>query len=219
MPRRDLTPSELECTENLRRLWLEIAKDKGISQKKLADEWGVSQATVCQYLGGHIPLNANKKIAFAKALGVDVSDIDNSLSSVQCEKVPLLIMSEVPDWTQGLYMQRPRRRWTHQPIPCPKHHSSKTFALTVEGDAMVPPNAGVASYPSGTIIFVDPSVKPFSGCKVIAEAPSGELTFKTYVSDAGRTFLMCLNPAYPAIEITEMDLKIYGVVIGHWVDD
>lgn len=76
-PRRPLTAKERVWTENLQRIWQIKKKELGINQEDLAGIIGwKSQGSVGQYLTGRIPLNTDAKIRFAKALGVEVSEID-----------------------------------------------------------------------------------------------------------------------------------------------
>ena len=97
-------------------------------------------------------------------------------------------------------------------IPCPVAHSSNTYALKVVGQSMTSPHG--RSYPEGSIIFVDPDERGdvISEDRVIAKfIDSGEVTFKSYVSDGGRQFLKALNPSY--LPFTDK-FEILGKVIG-----
>jgi SOS-response transcriptional repressor LexA len=74
------------------------------------------------------------------------------------------------------------------------------------------------SYPEGCIIFVDPMRRsPNSGERIIAKLEgANQVTFKTYMEDAGRCWLKPLNPQHPPI----MDpFRVLGTVIGKWEDD
>lgn len=103
-------------------------------------------------------------------------------------------------------------------LPYPrKGGSGRVYALRVRGDSMYNP-AGPKSYPDGSIIFVDPDRKsPVNGERVIAKLEgSPEVTFKVFMSDAGRSWLRALNPNYPPIETK---FKILGTVVGKWEDE
>lgn len=103
-------------------------------------------------------------------------------------------------------------------LPCLKRLGSRAFALRVEGDTMVSPYPGSRSYPSGSIIFVDPDHEICNGSRVIASIPGeAEVTFKEYREDGARRYLKPLNPQYPTLTITE-DTLICGVVVGSWID-
>ncbi|WP_444933635.1 helix-turn-helix domain-containing protein [Microbulbifer sp. JTAC008] len=98
-------------------------------------------------------------------------------------------------------------------MPCPVKHSDRTYALQVKGDSMTSPYPGHKSYPEGTIIYVDPEASITNGCRVIAKL-DGEATFKTYAEDMGRIYLRPINPSYPAMDITDKNVSICGVILG-----
>ena len=101
-------------------------------------------------------------------------------------------------------------------LPCPASASDKAFGLRVKGDSMTSPHRAERSYPEGIVIYVDPEVDITSGRRVIAKsASSDEATFKTYVEDNGKKYLIPINPQFPTIEITP-DVQVCGVVIGSY---
>lgn len=101
-------------------------------------------------------------------------------------------------------------------LPMPKRNGKHTYALRVRGDSMTAPHG--KSYPDGCIIFVDPEKRsPSTGDRIIAKLEgTDEVTFKQFVSDAGRIWLKALNPTYPPI--TD-EFKVLGTIIGKWEDE
>ncbi len=98
-------------------------------------------------------------------------------------------------------------------LPCPVPIGPRGYALTVQGDSMTSPYPGDRSYPQGCVIYVDPDKPVTNGCRVVAHIDgTNDVTFKTYVEDAGQRFLKPLNPQYRTIDITE-DTRICGVVV------
>jgi len=92
--------------------------------------------------------------------------------------------------------------------------SENAFALRVEGDSMTSPYPGELSFPSGTIIVVDPSRSADAGDFVVAkDVATQKATFKKMVHDAGRWFLKPLNTAYPTLEIDDPAIRVIGRVI------
>lgn len=92
-----------------------------------------------------------------------------------------------------------------------KRVSENSFWLRVRGNSMTAPSG--LSIPEGMLILVDPSIVPTSNKLVIAKmANDTDATFKKYVEDAGKRFLVGLNPAWPIIEIDD-SCKIIGVVV------
>lgn len=92
-----------------------------------------------------------------------------------------------------------------------KRVSKNSFWLRVKGNSMTAPTG--LSIPEGMLILVDPSITPTSNKLVIAKfSNDNEATFKKYVIDSGKRFLVGLNPSWPIIEIDD-NCKIIGVVV------
>lgn len=218
--RRELTATELAWSSNLKRIWLKRAKALGLNQSSAAKQLGISRATVCQYLNGHIQLNTDKKLAFAQLLGVDVGEIDPSkvgVSLIPSREVPLVSWLS-PIWCGGtMSEEQEREKPIERMIVCPLNHSQEAFAMRVEGDFMVAPHGAVRSYQPGTIIYVDALRKPVNGDRVIASTAHG-LTFKTIIFDGAKTYLKPINPAYPTVDVTD-EIAVIGVVIGSFIED
>ncbi|WP_390343748.1 helix-turn-helix domain-containing protein [Variovorax boronicumulans] len=132
--------------------------------------------------------------------------------------VPLISWEQAGEWRGAESPPRPTlaERW----IPCIAHHSAGTYALRVRGDSMTSPHGHLKSYPAGSIVFVDPQhTTPDDGERVVAKLDDdvrGEVTFKVYKEDAGRRWLLPLNPAHEAVRVP---FTVLGTVIGKWEDE
>lgn len=129
-------------------------------------------------------------------------------------RIPLISWIRAGQWSEAVDIYEPgyAERW----LPHLKNNGEHTYALRVDGDSMTAPYG--KSYPEGCIIFVDPMRRsPNSGERIIAKLEgANQVTFKTYVEDAGRCWLKPLNPQHPPI----MDpFRVLGTVIGKWEDD
>jgi SOS-response transcriptional repressor LexA len=83
---------------------------------------------------------------------------------------------------------------------------AEPYALRVVGDSMSP------EFAEGHVIIVDPALPPQSGSYVVIDY-AGETTFRQYsVDEAGKKFLVALNPAYAVIPL-EGAYTVRGVVI------
>lgn len=92
-----------------------------------------------------------------------------------------------------------------------KRVGKNSFWLRVKGNSMTAPTG--LSIPEGMLILVDPSIKPTSNKLVIAKfSNDNSATFKKYVEDSGKRFLIGLNPSWPITEIGD-NCKIIGVVV------
>lgn len=132
-------------------------------------------------------------------------------------RVPLVSWVQAGAFCEAIDLFQPgdAEEWMY----CPANHGPNTFALRVQGDSMVSPYPTEKSYPAGTIIFVDPDRAVTNGAKVVARVPeTNEVTFKKYSEDAGRVYLVPLNPTYRTIEITK-EMHICGVVIGSFTEE
>lgn len=86
----------------------------------------------------------------------------------------------------------------------------QAFALRVEGDSMEAAHG--PSFPSGSLIVVDPEVTPHNGSFVISkQTGSGSLVFKQLIIDGARHYLKPLNQRYPLVDISPQTI-VCGVV-------
>lgn len=76
MPRKPvLSRREKMDADQLRHAWNQLAKGTERSQKELALLWGVNPSLISQYINGHIPLNTEAKLWFAKYLRRPAAEI------------------------------------------------------------------------------------------------------------------------------------------------
>lgn len=77
---RVITKSDLENAQRLKAIYNAKKRTLELTQTILAAKLGMKQGAVAQYINGHIALNYNATIAFAKILQVDPWDIDPTLN-------------------------------------------------------------------------------------------------------------------------------------------
>jgi DNA polymerase V len=80
------------------------------------------------------------------------------------------------------------------------------YALSVLGDSMAP------EFPDGCIIIIDPTPYCEHGNYVFAELADDERWFRQFIVRDERRFLVAVNDAYPDIDVTDMPLRIRGVI-------
>lgn len=73
------TAADLAAAARLRGLWAVRDPAAKITQQTVADELGITQGAISQYLKGDIPLNFRACAAFARVLGKAVTDIRTDL--------------------------------------------------------------------------------------------------------------------------------------------
>ena len=194
-----------------------LRKGLGLTQKKLADNAGVSSTSIVYWERNETEPKSKNLSSLARALDCAPDYImfgatsGNGVSFAPLHsRVPLIGWEDVINLNGGAMDTESVKDWVYCPISC----SKGTFALTVSGDAMVSPNADSKSYPSGVIIFVDPDVDTYNGCRVLARIGStGQATFREYLQDSGVSYLKPINPQYPTL-VMDGETSILGVVVG-----
>lgn len=85
MNTRKAKPSaqDIAAAARLKAIWSERAKQRGLTQDKLAQELGITQGAISQYLNGRIPMNYRTLRAFTDALGIAETDIRSDLPEQQ----------------------------------------------------------------------------------------------------------------------------------------
>jgi SOS-response transcriptional repressor LexA len=83
--------------------------------------------------------------------------------------------------------------------------SAEPYALRVLGDSMEP------EFCEGHIIIVDPSMPAHHGAYVVIDY-QGETYLRQFWVEQGVKYIRPLNPAYPAIALTQ-DYRVRGVVV------
>jgi SOS-response transcriptional repressor LexA len=128
-------------------------------------------------------------------------------------RVPLISWVQAGSWSTIVDNLQPgdAEEWIATSVPIHKH----TYALRVNGDSMTNPS-GEPSFPHGSIIIVEPDAidapeKLVNSLVIVKRTGDDEATFKKLVRDAGRFYLMPLNPQYPRLELQEGDV-LCGVV-------
>lgn len=77
------TPEDVAAAMRLKELWRHRASGLGLTQTKMAEELGITQGAISQYLNGRIPMNYRTLRAFTDALGITDTDIRSDLPEQQ----------------------------------------------------------------------------------------------------------------------------------------
>lgn len=80
MSKKPLPPDKKEECLRLKAIFNSRKSDLGLTQEKLAHALDMNQSSVSHYLNGINPLNAPVAAAFAKILGIEVSEFSERLS-------------------------------------------------------------------------------------------------------------------------------------------
>lgn len=99
------TAADVKAAERLKSAWSAHARGRGITQDKIAEELGITQGAVSQYLNGKIPMNYRTLFAFCRALGIPASDIRTDLpeqSLPGASSVEDSDYADVTGWSQAV---------------------------------------------------------------------------------------------------------------------
>jgi len=77
------TKRDEAAATRLKAEWSARARGLGLTQEKMADELGITQGAVSQYLNGRIPMNYRTLKAFSAALDIEDTDIRDDLPEQQ----------------------------------------------------------------------------------------------------------------------------------------
>ncbi|MCX8596773.1 helix-turn-helix domain-containing protein [Gilliamella sp. B3486] len=240
--KKNLSTEQMNESKALKRIYLDKKDILGINQQDLADAITAGQAAVSHYMNGVNALNLKVASAFAQILQVPISSFSprlaeemklisskdhvyeiankketdafytpNEILNIISKKLkyPLINFAIAGEWRESMesYNTNDVKEWPSTT----KMVDKNSFWLRVKGNSMTAPSG--LSIPEGMLILVDPSIKPKSNKLVIAKLKNdSEATFKQYVEDAGKKFLVSLNPSWPIIEIDD-SCTIIGVVV------
>lgn len=91
------------------------------------------------------------------------------------------------------------------------------FGFVVEGDAMVG-TMGAPSFPPGCTVLCERlsarngQLDALAGrCVLVRSGADGRHLFRRLIRDAGRYYLAALNPQYPTLDISDLDITVVGV--------
>lgn len=239
MTKKKTLPPELlaEC-QAAHELFLLKKNALGLSQKKIADDIGVSPAAVAHYFSGTNALNVRFAAALARLLDVPVDAFSPRLAAEITGMVATTDHSNIAPMLQPHREAReyPLLSWvvageaTESSVSHPtgvadewltstENAGPRGYWLAVKGKSMTsdtPP-----SFPEGTPILIRPEgFELISGKFYIARhTGTGEHTFKQYVLDAGVGYLVPLNPEYQTVVLDDnweivgraIDAKITGM--------
>lgn len=222
----------MKTISQIRRENLELLIEGTISKtaRELSERCEVSAAYLSQIKGEHKETKTGKP----KTMGDDIArrleagmgkpegwmDQDRSESGGNTElgpdirgKVPLISWVQAGNFAQVIDNLQPGDAEEMIPTSVPIH--KHTYALRVKGDSMKNPD-GDPTFPHGSVIIVEPDAidspdKLVGALVIVRKERDDEATFKKLVRDAGRFYLMPLNPQFPRLDLTEGD-TLCGVV-------
>ncbi len=205
-----------------------LRRQRGWSQMELAEQIGTDSGNISRMERGQ-NFRLDFMMSIAKAFNLRPSEFLNLAEDleqlIEVSSTPMRVTHQIPllQWDVAYSLATQKKAIPIETISdwisCPGTVGRDTIALRVEGNSMVATHAGKKSYPSGSIIFVDPDKEYGSGATVIAALPEpGILTFKEYIEDSGRIFLRSIDSQIPTMELPE-GAEVFGAIAGTYIEE
>ncbi|MDP4028265.1 MAG: LexA family transcriptional regulator [Gallionella sp.] len=178
-----------------------------LNQTELSSRSGVSQPAINRILNERSKAKNPRKETLQKIAGV-LGVTPEQLTGQEPISIRMMAHGAVP--IMGWDSLTNRATGQHSVwLACPVDHSDLTFALTIQGEAMI----GNDGYREGEIIFIDPGVIPTHGKDVVLVTAGTALFRRMVITQEGR-FLKTLNPGWPCpIMPLPADAIICGTVV------
>ena len=207
----------------------EKRKARGLTQKHVADHFGITGVSVSEWERDVSRPDSAKLDDLARLLRTTVDyllsgrEVKSATRETSVEPgpeirgmVPLISWVQAGQWAEISkdFEECDAQEW----LPCPVAHSDETFCLRVRGQSMHNPG-GTPSFSEGDIIFVDPQRSPdHRKCVIVVLHNEREATFKQLIIEGDKKLLHPLNPSWPEQWIyINGNATIMGTVIGKWV--
>ncbi len=192
---------------------------KGLSQKKVADRFGISRAAVAQWEGGDTNPGTAKLEGVADILGVRIewlttgrgeADVDAESEIVSVPLIDLVTAAHWPNAADRIEPGGPE-------LPSDRKLGPNAFAIEIEDEAMAP------EFAPGDRIIADPAVEPRPGDFIVGWIHgSVKAVLRRYreigaqMAGATPAQLVASNLDWPTLDLkTEIDDKLIGTVVEH----
>jgi transcriptional regulator with XRE-family HTH domain len=195
-----------------------------ISQEDLAQILHVSQPLVMKWEKGQVKTFSSIAQVFeiAAALGANPADLVQGedvqyikligkLGKINYVSLPVLAFSDILAYVENNIT--PIHARSIEMINNSLQFSQKSFAVLIEGDAMISHENPSISYFPGEVAAVDPERTLSSGDVVLAHIPESGVKIRQYIKDGSEALLKPYNGSYDKISIKD-DIKIIGVVVA-----
>jgi SOS-response transcriptional repressor LexA len=217
--------------------WIELVKgimrEQKITQEKLAERVGVSQAAVGHWIGRRraTDLDTMNRVLRELGLNIEVAQILRTAEQRAEYEASLPDLSRANEHDRetlhrrAVYYCYPRLSWSFAGVDEPARADyyrgdtqvssyeavGAAYWLLVEGDAMNAP-AGL-SIPHGMEVLVDPGIEAQVDDVVVVRRESAPQALVRQLADEhGERYLKPLNPRYPVVALGAAD-KVVGVVV------
>ncbi|MCX7830366.1 MAG: helix-turn-helix domain-containing protein [Acidobacteria bacterium] len=186
-----------------------IRKNKGISQKKLAEMLNWDPSNLVRIEKGRVIPSLKSIEEIAEKLEVSPSYlIDNNGVSPQIPVVSFASAGGAVNFTGQGFPQGGGMYFIDRPA---NFSDPNGFGIEVSGDSMVP------KYEDGQVVLVDTRKKPQSGDYAVVGLMNGDKYIKRYREAQGMAVLESVNPLYEPIIVPKEEIRFAYKIV--WVKE
>lgn len=192
-PTRTITPADFAAATRLRAIWNAKKKKLGLTQSNVAEESGISQSAISQYLNGAIALNTDTILYFARILECAPTDIRPELGRAL----------RIKPKKQRIFVTKSS---TGLPIDAEidasyiNSDSEALYAVLIDEPTYAP------RIKQGEYVIVAPYDSLVSGQEVLIESAFGGISVATFVRQTTEAYIVSdiLNDGLSAIPLADI---------------
>jgi SOS-response transcriptional repressor LexA len=187
-------------SEKLKKLMI----NEGIKAADLSRKTNIDRTVLHRILNGQTKNPSIESIqSIAKYFSVNVEEItSNNDGRWEKGEVPLLTWEE-----STIFPLKSIIKEEHKYVKTNKVMSSNSFALIIEHSIDV-------MFPKGSLLFINPDVKPKHRAIVIVQEEDDKVSsIKYYILDGDTAYLKPIDPDLPTAKYDKVKFKIIGVVV------
>jgi SOS-response transcriptional repressor LexA len=206
--------------QTLSQVLLKLMKEVGVSEAKLARKTDIPQPTLHRILSGSTksprgsslaPLANFFSVTINQLMGADELPTDRVAGTHNSRiygwtPVPLISWTEANKWQQFEKVLRSHKwgEWVSTDLSV----SGKTFAMTVQGDAMAP------TFIEGTTLIIDPEATINNRDFVIIKSDTSKsASFRQLLTDGDDKYLKSINDEFRTIQADNDKTTIIGKLV------
>lgn len=199
----------------------ELRRREGLTQHAFASIIGVSKETVCRWEKGRTSVRPSTLNAISERFGVSFDDLgseQHGLAAAESHNAVLdCTADDSPDDERAVFKiaqhnggANPLLRIGTAPVPA-------SIASKHPGCFFVQMNSLAMSrcYPQGAFLLVDPALRPWNGCSVIALSDTSNVVIRRY-SKGNNTIILSSHSyrtAEPDIVLDRRRIRVLGVIV------
>lgn len=174
----------------------ELRLSKGLTLQDIATELGVTRASVSKWEGGHARPEISRLEQLARVLNVSTPYLLGEHGSSAARSYPVVDL-------ESEFNPKELLDFSTSPVhfPSTRAVSDGAFFVRLDNDSVRDFGPGVAP---GSLVLVDPELKPSSGDLVLVRNARGYCQFVGLSVVAGVSYYESLNPKYTKVAVEDL---------------